>query len=41
VISLIGIIAGSVVLGGLLSGTRLDGWTGLFLVTTAVTSLTG
>lgn len=41
VISLIGIITGLVVLGGLLSGRRLDGWTGLFLLTTAVTSLTG
>ena len=41
VISLIGIITGLVVLGGLLSGKRLDGWTGLFLLTTIVTNLTG
>jgi hypothetical protein len=41
VISLIGIITGLVVLGGLLSGKRLDGWTGLFLLTTIVTSVTG
>ena len=41
VISLIGIITGLVVLGGLLSGKRLDGWTGLFLLTTALTSLSG
>ncbi len=39
-ISLIGIITGLVVLGGLLSGKRLDGWTGLFLLTTIVTSVT-
>jgi hypothetical protein len=41
VISLIGIITGLVVVGGLLSGKRLDGWTGLFLLTTIVTNLTG
>jgi len=41
VISLIGIITGLVVLGGLLSNKRLDGWTGLFLVTTIITNLTG
>ena len=41
VISLIGIITGLVVLGGLLSNKRLDGWTGLFLLTTIVTNLTG
>lgn len=41
VISLIAIITGLVVLGGLLSGKRLDGWTGLFLLTTIVTNLTG
>ena len=40
-ISLIGIITGLVVLGGLLSGKRLDGWTGLFLLTTIVASVTG
>jgi hypothetical protein len=41
VLSLFGIFAGLVVVGGLLAGTRLDGWTGLFLVTTALTSITG
>jgi hypothetical protein len=41
VLSLFGIFAGLVVVGGLLAGTGLDGWTGLFLVTTALTSITG
>lgn len=41
VISLIAIITGLVVLGGLLSNKRLDGWTGLFLLTTTATSLSG
>jgi mannose-6-phosphate isomerase-like protein (cupin superfamily) len=41
VLSLVGIFAGLVVVGGLLAGARLDGWTGLFLVTTALTSITG
>jgi hypothetical protein len=40
-ISLVAITAGLVVVGGLLAGVRLDGWTGLFLVTTALTSITG
>jgi hypothetical protein len=40
-ISLVAIVAGLVVVGGLMSGARLDGWTGLFLVTTALTSITG
>jgi len=40
-ISVLGIVAGLVVLGGLLAGARLDGWTGLFLVTTILTSATG
>jgi hypothetical protein len=40
-ISLVGIVAGLVVVGGLMAGQRLDGWTGLFLVTTALTSITG
>lgn len=40
-ISLIAIVAGLVVVGGLMAGARLDGWTGLFLVTTALTSITG
>ena len=41
VLSLVGIFAGLVVAGGLVAGKRLDGWTGLFLVTTVATSVTG
>jgi hypothetical protein len=41
VISVLGIIAGLVVAGGLMAGVRLDGWTALFLVTTILTSVTG
>jgi hypothetical protein len=41
VLSLLGIVAGLVVAGGLLAGRRLEGWTGLFLVTTALTNITG
>jgi hypothetical protein len=40
-ISLVGIASGLVVAFGLLGGKRLDGWTGLFLVTTVATSVTG
>jgi hypothetical protein len=40
-LSLIGIFAGFVVAGGLAAGKRLDGWTGVFLVTTVATSVTG
>jgi len=40
-LSLIGILAGSVVAGGLVAGKRLDGWTGLFLATTVLTNVTG
>jgi len=40
-LSLAGIGSGIVVLWGLLSGKRLDGWTGLFLATTVATSATG
>jgi hypothetical protein len=40
-ISLVAIVAGLVVVGGLMAGARLDGWTGLFLVTTVLTSITG
>jgi hypothetical protein len=40
-ISLVGIFAGFAVLFGLLGGRRLDRWTLLFLVTTALTSITG
>jgi hypothetical protein len=41
VISVLGIITGLVVVGGLLAGARLDGWTALFLATTTLTSVTG
>lgn len=41
VISVVGIIAGLVVVGGLMAGARLHGWTGLFLATTVLTSVTG
>src|SRR5206468_4184223 len=40
-ISLVGIFTGLIVLFGLLAGKRLDGWTRWFLITTAVTSVTG
>ena len=41
IISLVGILTGFVVLLGLLAGSRLDGWTKWFLVTTILTSVTG
>jgi len=41
VLSLIGIFSGFVVVLALLVGKRLDGWTALFLVSTAATSVTG
>jgi hypothetical protein len=41
VLSLVGIVAGLVVAGGLVAGKRLDGWTGVFLVTTVATNVTG
>ena len=41
VLSLLGIVAGLVVVGGLMAGRRHDGWTGLFLATTLLTNLTG
>jgi hypothetical protein len=40
-LSLIGIGAGFVVVYGLLVSKRFDGWTSLFLITTAATSVTG
>ena len=40
-VSLVGIIAGLVVAGGLVAGRRLDGWTGLFLATTILTNASG
>ena len=41
VISLIGIAAGLIVVVGMLSASRLPGWTALFLATTVLTSVTG
>jgi hypothetical protein len=40
-LSLIGIIAGLVVVGGFMAGARLSRWIGLFLASTALTSITG
>lgn len=40
-ISLAGIASGFVVMYGLLTNKRLNGWTALFLTTTALTSITG
>ena len=40
-ISLAGIGTGFIVVYGMLNGKRLDGWTGIFLVTTVLTSATG
>lgn len=40
-ISLVGIASGFVVIYGLLTEKRLDGWTAIFLVTTVLTSATG
>ena len=40
-LSLAGICTGLVVAGGLVSGKRLDGWTGAFLATTVATNVTG
>jgi hypothetical protein len=41
VISVLGIIAGLVVVGGLMARTRLEGWTAFFLATTILTSVSG
>src|SRR5260370_16619332 len=41
VLSLVGIFAGLVVAGGLVAGKRVDGWTGVFLLTTVATSVSG
>ena len=40
-ISLVGIGSGLIVMFGLLGGKRLDRWTGLFLATTVLTSVSG
>jgi len=41
VLSVVGIVAGLVVVGGLMAGMRLDGWTGLYFLTTILTNVTG
>jgi len=41
IISVIAIVSGLIVLGGLYGAQRLPGWTALFLLTTALTSITG
>jgi hypothetical protein len=41
ILSLIGIVAGLVVLAGLLASDRREGWTLIFLITTVATSVTG
>jgi len=41
VLSLIGILSGLIVLGGMLASKRLQGWSGVFLWTTVLTSATG
>ena len=40
-VSLIGIFTGFIALFGMIAGKRLDGLNGIFLVTTALTSITG
>jgi hypothetical protein len=40
-ISLLGIVAGFVVIFGMLTGDPMDGWTAFFLATTVATSVTG
>ena len=40
-ISLVGILSGFVVLWGLLTARRMDGWTAIFLASTVLTSVTG
>ena len=40
-LSLVGLVAGLIVLYGLLKGRAYGGWTALFLVTTILTSVTG
>jgi len=40
-LSLIGIFTGFIALFGMIAGKRLDGWNGIFLLTTTFTSITG
>lgn len=41
VMSLIGIATGLIVVAGMLTGNRMEGWTAVFLASTVLTSLTG
>jgi hypothetical protein len=41
IISLIAIVSGLLTVSGMARGQRTDGWTGLFLLTTVLTSVTG
>jgi hypothetical protein len=41
VLSLVGIVAGLIVLAGMLGSRTVSGWTALFLITTVLTSVTG
>src|SRR4029077_3723374 len=41
VLSLVGIVAGLVVAGALVTGTRLDRWAAVFLVTTVLANASG
>jgi hypothetical protein len=41
VLSILGIVSGCVVVGGLVAGARLDGWTALYLSAAILTSVTG
>lgn len=41
VLSVLGIVTGCVVVGGLAAGARLSGWTAVFLASTILTSATG
>ncbi len=40
-LSVIGIVAGLIVVGGFMAGRKFNGWTGLFLWTTLLTNITG
>lgn len=40
-LSLAGILTGFIAVFGMIAGKRLDGWNGIFLLTTALTSITG
>jgi hypothetical protein len=40
-VSIIGVLAGMVVVGGLMAGARFEGWNATFLITTALTNISG